>query len=170
MKTLEITQEFNVPLNTLLEARIQRYKHLDKFPELKNVKIMEEKQDGDVLYQVRHISIAANIPPILVQILPKGADTLVEESLFYLNTNIHKFKVVPSGGNDQLFLIEGESIYEAKDDNSSQRKYKINITSKVLFIGGAVETAIAEIYSNSLKKDQESIKHFIELIQKNELK
>lgn len=169
MKTLDILQEFNVPLNTLLEARIQRYKHLDKFPELKNVSIVEEKQEGNTLYQVRHISIGASAPPILVQILPKGADTLVEESYFYLDTNIHKFKVVPGGGNDQLFLIEGESLYQAKDDQTSLRKYKINITSKVLFIGGAVEAAIAEIYSNSLKKDQESIKHFIELIQKNQL-
>jgi hypothetical protein len=66
-------------------------------------------------------------------------------------------------------LIEGESIYEKKEENSSIRKYKINITSKVMFLGGAIEAAIAEIYTNSLKKDQESIKHFIELLQHNEI-
>ncbi len=164
MKTLEITQEFPVSLETLLRARQERYKHLDKFPELKNVKIVEERQEGNQLYQTRHISIGASIPPILTQILPKGSDTLVEESVFYLDTNIHKFKVVPAGGNDSLFLIEGESIYKSKDSNTSLREYKIKITSKVLFIGGAVEVAIAEIYSNSLKKDMESIKHFIEIL------
>ncbi len=164
MKTLEITQEFPVSLETLLRARQERYKHLDKFPELKNVKIVEERQEGNQLYQTRHISIGASIPPILTQILPKGSDTLVEESVFYLDTNIHKFKVVPAGGNDSLFLIEGESIYKSKDSNTSLREYKIKITSKVLFIGGAVEAAIAEIYSNSLKKDMESIKHFIEIL------
>lgn len=164
MKTLEITQEFPVSLETLLRARQERYKHLDKFPELKNVKIVEERQEGNQLYQTRHISIGASIPPILTQILPKGSDTLVEESVFYLDTNIHKFKVVPAGGNDSLFLIEGESIYKSNDSNTSLREYKIQITSKVLFIGGAVEVAIAEIYSNSLKKDMESIKHFIEIL------
>ncbi|GIX42722.1 MAG: hypothetical protein KatS3mg129_2455 [Leptospiraceae bacterium] len=169
MKTIEITQEFPVPLDVLLKARQERYKHLDKFPELKNVKIIEETQNGNILHQVRHISIGASAPPILAQVLPKGADTLIEESDFYLDTNVHKFKVIPSGGNDNLFLIEGESIYEKKDENTSLRKYKIHITSKVLFIGGAIEAAIAEIYSNSLKKDQESIKHFIELLQKEEL-
>jgi hypothetical protein len=169
MKTIEIIQEFSVPLELLLKARQERYKHLDKFPELKNVKIINEYQTENTLHQVRHISIGASMPPILVQVLPKGADTLVEESDFFLDTNIHKFKVVPAGGNDHLFLIEGESIYEKKEENSSIRKYKINITSKVMFLGGAIEAAIAEIYTNSLKKDQESIKHFIELLQHNEI-
>jgi len=169
MKTIEIVQEFNVPLDILLKARQERYKHLDKFPELKNVRIVEEKQDGNILHQVRHIAIGASIPPILAQVLPKGADTLLEESDFYLDTNIHKFTVMPSDRNDTLFRIDGESLYERKDENTSIRKYKINITSKVMFIGGAIEVAIAEIYVNSLKKDQESIKHFIEMLQKEEL-
>lgn len=169
MKTLEITQEFNVPLETLLKARQERYKHLDKFPELKNVTIIEDRQEGNQLYQTRHISIAASMPPILTQVLPKGTETLVEESVFYLETNKHTFKVVPSGNNESLFLIQGESIYEGKTETTSVRKYKINITSKILFLGPAVEMAIAEIYSNSLKKDMESIQHFIEMLEKNQL-
>ncbi len=169
MKTIDIVQEFEVPLEVLLKARMERYKHLDKFPELKNVNLVEEKQEGNQIYQVRHISIGASMPPILVQVLPRGADTLIEESIFYTDTHIHKFKVVPSGGNENLFIIEGESIYEKKNDSHSQRKYKIHITSKVLFLGAAVEMAIAEIYTNSLKKDRESIEHFIELMKSQQL-
>lgn len=169
MKTLEITQEFSVPLELLLKARQERYKHLDKFPELKNVKIIEDKQEGNKLFQVRHISIGTSIPPILSQILPKGSDTLIEESVFYLDENKHTFKVVPSGNNENLFLIQGESLYEKVNENTSKRKYHIQITSKVLFLGPAVEVAISEIYSNSLKKDMESIQHFIEMLQKNEI-
>ncbi|MFN3603472.1 MAG: DUF2505 family protein [Leptonema sp. (in: bacteria)] len=169
MKILEITQEFPVPLETLLKARQERYKHLDKFPELKNVKVIEDRQEGNQLVQIRHISIGASVPPVLAQILPKGSDTLVEESVFYLDSNKHNFKVVPSGNNESLFVIQGESFYEKLNETSSVRKYKIQITSKVLFLGPAVEIAIAEIYSNSLKKDMDSIKHFIEMLQKNEI-
>ncbi len=169
MKILEITQEFNVSLETLLKARQERYKHLDKFPELKNVKIIEDRLEGNQLFQIRHISIGASIPPILTQVLPKGADTLVEESVFYLDTNKHIFKVVPSGNNDNLFFIQGESLYEAKTPYSSVRTYKIQITSKILFLGPAVEVAIAEIYSNSLKKDMDSIQHFIQMLNQNQI-
>ncbi|MCS7205091.1 MAG: DUF2505 family protein [Leptospiraceae bacterium] len=163
MKLVEIEQEFPVPLELLLKARQERYDHLDKFPELKNVKIIKEEKDNHKLFQVRHISIGTNLPSVLVQVLPKGADTLVEESEFDFETNVHKFKVVPFGNLDHLFLIEGESIYEKKDENHSKRKYRIQITSKVFLLGAAIEAAIAEIYTNSLKKDQESINHFIEM-------
>lgn len=169
MKELHIVQEFAAPLEMLLKAREERYRHLDKFPELKNVRLVEEKKEDRKLYQIRHISIGASLPAILTQVLPKGADTLIEESEFFLDTHIHKFRVTPAGNQDIIFVIEGESIYERKEESRSQRKYNIRITSKVPFLGFAIENAIAEIYTHSLKKDQDSINQFLALLENGKL-
>lgn len=40
----KVVQQFPVPLKDLLKAREDRYKYLDKFPELKNVELLEEKR------------------------------------------------------------------------------------------------------------------------------
>lgn len=163
MKNLNLTQEFSVGLPALLRAREERYRHLDKFPELKNVTVAEEKREGDLLHQVRHISISASVPPVLAAILPPGADTLIETSDFHLGTNLHTFRVVPGGSGDPLFVIEGESTYRAKGDSQSERSYTIKIASGAFLVSGLVEAAIAEIYSHSLEKDYNSIQNFINL-------
>ncbi len=168
MKTLNVNQEFPVDLATLLRAREERYRHLDKFPELKNVTVVEEHREGNRLHQVRHISIAESMPAVLATVLPPGADTLVETSDFHLDTNRHTFRVVPGGEGQPLFVIEGESEYRAKDDGSSERTYAIKITSKAFLVSGVVETAIAEIYSHSLEKDYNSIQNFIKMLENND--
>ena len=166
MKNLNVTQEFPVDLSTLLRAREERYRHLDKFPELKNVTIVKEEREGDQLHQVRHISIAESMPAVLATILPPGADTLIETSDFHLDTNRHVFKVIPGGQGQPLFSIEGESEYRSKD-GSSERVYAIKISSSAFLVSGVVESAIAEIYSHSLEKDYNSILNFIKMLETN---
>lgn len=166
MKNLNVNQEFQADLALLLRAREERYRHLDRFPELKNVTIVEEKQEGDRLHQVRHISIAESIPPVLTAILPPGADTLIETSDFHLNTNMHSFRLVPGGQGNPLFVIEGDSIYRTKGDGS-ERVYVIKISSSAFLVSAIVETAIAEIYSHTLEKDYHSIQNFIKMLSEN---
>lgn len=168
MKTLNVKQEFPVDLPALLRAREERYRHLDKFPELRNVTIVEEHRDGDKLHQVRHISIAESMPAVLATILPAGADTLIETSDFHVNTNRHTFRVIPGGQGQPLFVIEGESDYRAKGDGTSERTYTIRISSNAFLVSGVVETAIAEIYSHSLDKDYNSIQNFIKMLENND--
>lgn len=167
MKTLNIKQEFQVDLPLLLRAREERYRHLDKFPELKNVTIVEEQREDNKLHQVRHISIAESMPAVLSTILPAGADTLIETSDFYLDTNRHVFRVVPGGQGQPLFVIEGESEYRAKGERASERNYTIRISSSAFLVSGVVEAAIAEIYSHSLEKDYNSIQNFIKMLEEN---
>jgi len=167
MKTLNLTQEFSVPLAMLLRAREERYKHLDKFPELKNVSVVEEVKQDNNLHQVRHISIAESMPAVLASILPADADTLIETSDFHLDTNKHIFKVVPGGKGQPLFVIEGESEYRAKGEHS-ERSYVIQISSSAFLVSGVVEAAIAEIYSHSLEKDFTSIQNFITMLSEND--
>ena len=76
MKKIKVQQEFDCPLDVLLRAREERYKHLDKFPELKNVHIVSEERVDHILKQKRNISIADSMPPIIGSLLPSGADTL----------------------------------------------------------------------------------------------
>lgn len=163
MKNLNVTQEFQADLGMLLRAREERYRHLDRFPELKNVTVVEEKQEGNRLHQVRHISIAESIPPVLSAILPPGADTLIETSDFHLDTNLHTFRLVPGGQGQPLFVIEGESTYRARGEGS-ERVYAIKITSTAFLVSGVVEAAIAEIYSHNLEKDFHSIQNFIKML------
>ena len=168
MKKISIVQEFEHPLATLLRAREERYKHLDKFPELKNVEIIEEHTEGDTLKQTRKIHLGSSLPAVLVPLLPSGADTLVETSTFDHKTNEHDFVVVPDGGHGDIFTITGKSRYYERGEGGSARNYEIEIQSKAFLVGSVVETAIGEIYSQNVKKDQNSIEHFIELLKEEE--
>lgn len=164
MKKISIEQTFAHPLETLLQAREERYKHLDKFPELKNVSIESEENIGNILKQVRHIHLGSSLPAVLVPILPRGADTLVETSEFDHTTNQHTFHVIPDGGNERIFAINGVSHYYKQEDGNSARNYEITIESKAFLVSGLVESTIGEIYLSNLKKDQNSIEHFIRIL------
>lgn len=170
MKKISIEQTFDHPLETLLRAREERYKHLDRFPELKNVSIVSEETVGEILKQVRHIDLGGSLPAVLVPILPTGADTLVETSEFDHTDNKHTFHVIPDGGNEKIFSINGVSRYYELEAGRSARNYEIEITSKAFLVSGVVETTIGEIYVSNLNKDQKSIEHFIEILKEEDSK
>jgi hypothetical protein len=46
-----VTHKFNYSLFDLLRAREDRYKYLDKFPDLKNVTLLEERKEGKLIFQ-----------------------------------------------------------------------------------------------------------------------
>lgn len=163
MQKVSIKQSFGCPLEVLLRARMDRYSHLDKFPELKNVTIVSETQEGQILNQVREISIADSLPMVITTLMPKGAETLHETSEFDLSQNLHTFKVTPGGGLDHIFLINGVSRYFANDDGTSGRSYDLEISSKAFLVGAVVEGTIAEVYRSSLEKDRRSIEEFIRI-------
>jgi len=50
---------FDYSLEEVLAARENRYKHLDKFPELQNVTLLEERREGDNIFQKRKVSLAS---------------------------------------------------------------------------------------------------------------
>ena len=161
MKKVSIRQEFDYPLATLLEAREERYKHLDKFPELKNVHIIEEHREGNRLKQTRHIDLGEALPQAISVLLPHDAKIMVETSEFNEESHEHTFKVTPGGGFDNIFTIQGVSRYHSLDDGRSARDYEIEITSKALFVGLMVESAIADVYGKNIEKDRVSILNFI---------
>lgn len=164
MKKISIEQTFDHPLSTLLRAREERYKHLDKFPELKNVTVVSESHEGHILKQVRNISLADSMPAVLQTVLPSGANMLVEESEFDDQSNIHTFKVSPGGGLDNIFAVKGISKYFATSEDKATRTYDIEIVSKVLFVGAVVESAIGDMYKHQLEKDKASIENFIRIL------
>jgi hypothetical protein len=161
MKKITVRQEFDYPLTTLLLAREERYKHLDKFPELKNVHVIHNSREGTLLKQVRHIDLGESLPVALSALLPGGATVLVETSEFDEVTHEHTFHVVPGGGFDNIFTVTGVSRYSALPDDRSMRDYEIEIRSRAFLVGPMVEGALAELYSNNLNKDRQSILNFI---------
>ncbi|MCR9144726.1 MAG: DUF2505 family protein [bacterium] len=161
MKKITVRQEFEYPLETLLLAREERYKHLDKFPELKNVHIIEETREDGILKQVRHIDLGESLPIAISALMPGGSTVLVETSEFNEASHEHTFQVTPGGGLDNIFTVSGVSRYHAVDDGKSARDYAIEIRSRAFLVGPVVEGAIAEVYSNNLNKDRQSILNFI---------
>jgi len=164
MKKINIRQEFNASLETLLRAREDRYKHLDKFPELKNIHILSEEKEGGMLRQEREIVLTDSLPAVITPFLKSGGITLIEKSDFNENENIHTFTVIPGAGLDQFFKIKGKSRYYSLDENRSERAYEIEIESSAFLVGGVIETAIGEVYNHSLDKDKKSIIEFIQFL------
>ena len=99
-----VTHKFNYSLFDLLRAREDRYKYLDKFPDLKNVTLLEEKKDGALIFQKRKVSLASSLPPVLVPLLDDAS--LLEESTFNTETNTHDFKIFPPK-NEKAVTITG---------------------------------------------------------------
>ena len=165
MKNLKIRQDFNAHLLDLLKAREERYKHLDKFPELKNVQIVREEFIEGKLIQERHIHLTDSLPGVIKTFLNSDSIILVEKSEFITEDNIHTFQVVPGKGLDQFFTIDGISKYHSSGDTTSSRDYDISIKSSAFLIGAVIESAIAEIYQHNLEKDKKSIDEFLIFIQ-----
>ncbi|MEM7179644.1 MAG: DUF2505 family protein [Spirochaetota bacterium] len=157
-----VTHTFEYPLEKLLKAREDRYKHLDKFPDLKNITLLEEREEGEKIFQKRKISLAGSLPPVMATLLEEAA--LVEESYFYTATNTHEFKLFPPG-NEKVVTIKGVSTYKSTSETTSERHYEVEVKSSVFLVSGLIEAAIEEIHKNSLKKDKNSIIKFIQEIE-----
>jgi hypothetical protein len=155
-----VVQKFEVPLDKLLHAREDRYKHLDQFPDLKNVSLLEEKREEGKIFQKRKIDLGASLPPILASALSEPC--LLEDSVFYTDTNLHEFKLYPPG-KENVVTITGKSEYRNAGEGSSERAYDVEVKSKLMFIAPAVEIAIEGIHKHSLEKDMASIRKFLGL-------
>ncbi|MCW7505951.1 DUF2505 family protein [Leptospira paudalimensis] len=153
----QVTHTFPVPLDKLLHAREERYKHLDQFPDLKNVTLLEEKKEGNLIHQKRKVSLEGSMPAVLSAAL--NDLSLLEESTFDTTTNTHEFKIAPPG-KDNVFVIKGKSKYEASG-SESKRSYDVDVVSSLLFVSPIVEKAIEEIHKHSLEKDRKSIAKFL---------
>ncbi|MCC5813162.1 MAG: DUF2505 domain-containing protein [Leptospira sp.] len=156
----KVTQKFEVSLEKLLQAREDRYKHLDKFPDLKNVSLIEEKKEGNRIIQKRKIDIGASMPPILASALSEPC--LMEDSVFFTETNTHEFKLYPPD-KENVVTITGVSVYRSVDENNSERVYDVEVKSRLMLIAMAVEMAIEGIHKHSLEKDMASIRKFLEI-------
>ncbi|EQA35986.1 PF10698 family protein [Leptospira inadai serovar Lyme str. 10] len=162
MKQYKVVQTFPVPLQDLLKAREDRYKYLEQFPELKNVELLEEKKEGDRVFQKRKVKLADSLPKVLATLL--SDPSLLENSVFDLSTNTHEFTIAPPG-NDSIVTIKGVSVYKELGPNESERSYDVQVSSGVFLMGTVIETVIEEIHRHSLDKDKNSISEFLKKYQ-----
>jgi hypothetical protein len=161
MKIMKYTVKhvFNYSLAEVLAAREDRYKHLDKFPELQNVTLLEERKEGNNVFQKRKVSLAKSLPPVLQSLLKDPS--LIEESVFHLDNNTHEFKFHPPD-NEKVVKILGKSSYRAISETQCERVYEVEVKSEVFLVSGLVEVAIEEIHKHSLEKDKSSILNYLE--------
>lgn len=153
-----VTHKFNYPLSDLLAAREDRYKHLDRFPDLKNITLIDERKEGNKIFQKRKISLVGSLPPVMANMLEEAA--LLEESVFDTETNTHDFKLFLQ--KMKVVTIKGTSLYSETSSSTSQRSYEVEVKSSVFIVGGLIETAIEEIHKHSLEKDKNSILKFLQ--------
>ncbi|EJO71814.1 MULTISPECIES: DUF2505 family protein [Leptospira] len=158
----KVVQQFPVPLQNLLKAREDRYKYLDKFPELKNVELIEEKKEGNLVYQKRKVKLAESMPKVLATLL--SDPSLLENSTFNLETNTHEFTLAPPG-NENILKISGVSVYKELGPDKSERSYDVEVKSGVFLMGAAIEAVIEEVHKHSLEKDKNSISEFLKSYQ-----
>ncbi|AAS72262.1 hypothetical protein LIL_20296 [Leptospira interrogans serovar Linhai str. 56609] len=158
----KVVQQFPVPLQNLLKAREDRYKYLDKFPELKNVELIEEKKEGNLVYQKRKVKLAESMPKVLATLL--SDPSLLENSTFNLETNTHEFTLAPPG-NENILKISGVSVYKELGPDKSERSYDVEVKSGVFLMGAAIEAVIEEVHKHSLEKDRNSISEFLKSYQ-----
>jgi len=163
MKTIQIQQEFDVSLDELLLAREERYAHLDRFPELKNTKIVRDEEQGETRTQERHILLTESLPAVVHEIVPTETLSLVEHSVFNNKDHTHTFQIKPGPGLEYLFLIKGVSKYVADGENRSIRTYEATVESGVFLAGGIIEATISDLYKNSLENDRKSIVEFLKM-------
>jgi len=156
----KVSHEFAVPLEKLLQAREDRYKHLDKFPDLKNVTLVEERKEGDLVFQKRKMSLEGSMPSVLTAAL--SDPSLFEDSTFDTKSLTHTFKIAPPD-KENVFRILGKSVYASSGENTSRRSYEVEVKSDLLFVAPLVEKAIEEIHKHSLEKDRKSISKFLGL-------
>ena len=154
-----VTQTFEYPLSELLSAREDRYKYLDKFPDLQNVTLLEERKEGTKIFQKRKVSLAKSLPQVLQTLLSDTA--LIEESVFYTDLNTHEFVFFPPD-NKNIVTINGKSTYSSISEKQSQRIYNCEVKSGVFLVSGVIEAAIEEIHKHSLEKDKNSILNFLQ--------
>ena len=156
MKQLSFSQDFDCPLEFLLELRQERYKNPERYPELKDIQIISEKQEGAKIYQEKHISLSAKLPEGIAAFWPSSLEKLSEKSTFDTEQQIHEFEVFPEGqGDSPFFHMKGKSEYKTLGPTRCQRKYEIEVESKAFLIGGLVENLIADIYVKNLEKDRQ---------------
>lgn len=154
-----VRHTFQYSLADVLEARENRYKHLDKFPELQNVTLLEEKREGNKIYQKRKVSLASSLPAVLQNVLKDAS--LLEDSVFDTTSNTHEFKLFPPD-NEKVVKITGKSIYRSLSENECERVYDIEVKSEVFLVSALIEAAIEEIHKHSLEKDKNSILHYLQ--------
>ncbi|MDX1961128.1 MAG: DUF2505 family protein [Leptospiraceae bacterium] len=153
-----VKHTFDYPLAELLAAREERYKYLDKFPELKNVTLLDEKKEGNKIFQKRQVSLMSSLPVVLQPLLKDTG--LIEESVFDTQDNTHIFTFTPPG-NAKIFVIKGKSTYRSISEKQSERIYEVEVKSETFLVSGAIEAAIEGVHKHSLDKDKNSILKFL---------
>ena len=158
MKQLSLSQDFDCPLELLLKLRQERYQNPERYPELKNIRVISEEREGTKLHQVRQISLSASLPESVSAFWPSSLEKFSEKSIFDTEKQTHDFEVSPADQNSlHFFHIKGRSQYKTLGTMQCQRQYEVEVTSKAFLIGGLIETFLADLYTKNLEKDRQNI-------------
>ena len=168
MVTTRYKHVFDAPLEKVNEAREKRFEHPDKFPDLKKVKVLEEKKEGKILKKKQYIEISSAIPKQARKFLPVDVLNCIDESVYDLEKNTHHWSVT-SAKHKKIFKIDGDSEYvEFEEDGrvKTKREYKISIKVNIPLFAKVAEQAILTTYVKNMKKDCESIKKMLRMMDK----
>ena len=151
MEAINLVQEFPYKLADVLAARERRYEDIKRFPELKDQKILEKREEGDMIFTRRELAFGDKVPDLLKKIVPPEMLKMLEESHFNSKTHVNNYEVFPQNNKDKL-CIHGRSVYEDLGEKS-RRSYELKIECNVPLIGSILAGQIRDQYQKGLVKD-----------------
>lgn len=154
---VQFSQEFPFTLEDVIRARNYRFNNIEKFSEMNSQKIIEHREEDGVRYLKRLLSSEEKIPPLLVSMIPENMLNLIQESWFDKKNLVSDFKIYSENTNDNSFLLTGSAIYEPINNESSRRRFTMNVDVKIPIVGKLISSFISDTFQKRLEKDQNSI-------------
>ena len=165
---LKLTHTFDAPLQTVYDARFERFNHLDKIPGLRKPNYLDFKEDEKTVTTVRTFEAAENaVPAPIKKMLSEDMFKFVETSALDKKAFRIDWKVEPKAQKDKL-IWKGVTTFTEKN-GVVERVIDATIKVKVPFIGDQMEKSIASGFKKSMEKDHRTICAMIELMKKGDV-
>ncbi len=157
MKKLQYTQDFEYPLETLLEYNHEQEFQKKQLADGTKIKLISQKQEGTKIHKVRRINIGDNLPTFARPLLPADFEFFIEHSTLDEQTHTRTFTVSTKHEENSNFYIKGKSQYEAIDADHSRRTYDLEINVKAFLVGPLIEEALANLCLRGIEKDRDAM-------------
>lgn len=152
---IKIEQNFNAPLEKILEVQYHRFTNLDDFPVLQNLKTLKTDQNGSELIVHRHVNLGSDLPFLLRAAIPKNYLVLFEELFFDTQKGIEVFAMYPEEKRER-FSISGEIKYQALNANGAKRNIHFEVKTEVPVLT-PLKGLIENMYAQGLADDCQDI-------------
>ncbi|MBV6492145.1 MAG: hypothetical protein LDLANPLL_00136 [Turneriella sp.] len=150
----ELRQEFPYPLDTVLQARNQRFEYIERQPGLNSQELLSIEEKGPLIITRRRLRFGSTIPDIVKKMVPEKMLEMVDTNVFNTETYLSKFTMESEYIPDKI-KITAVCPYTVVTPVSSVREYTVMVDVKVPIVANSIAKAIASSHREALVKDHE---------------